>query len=147
MESMANVLVIIPALNEAETIGTVIDQLHSLGLTRIRVVDNGSTDSTPRVARETGAQVLIERRRGYGAACWQGLQDLPEEVAWILFCDADGCDVLEDLPRLLAEREDADFILGNRQGTIEGRHALTVPQRFATALCGWLLRLHWRQQS
>jgi len=146
MESMADVLVIIPALNEAETIGTVIDQLHSLGLTRIRVVDNGSTDSTPRVARKTGAQVLIERRRGYGAACWQGLQDLPEEVAWILFCDADGCDVLEDPPRLLAEREDADFILGNRQGTIEGRHALTLPQRFGNALCGWLLGLAWGQQ-
>jgi Glycosyl transferase family 2 len=145
-DDVANVLVIIPALNEADSIGTVIGQLHSLDLTRIRVVDNGSTDSTSRVTREAGAEVLIERRRGYGAACWRGLQNVPEKVEWILFCDADGCDVLEDLPRLLAERNDADFILGNRQATIEGRRALTLPQRFGNTLCGWLLRLAWGQQ-
>jgi hypothetical protein len=145
-DDVANVLVIIPALNEADSIGTVIGQLHSLDLTRIRVVDNGSTDSTSRVTREAGAEVLIEPRRGYGATCWRGLQNVPEKVEWILFCDADGCDVLEDLPRLLAERDDADFILGNRQATIEGRRALTLPQRFGNTLCGWLLRLAWGQQ-
>lgn len=59
--SLDNVLVIIPVCNEETTIATVIKDLPSFGLTKIRVVDNGSSDRR--------AEVLFESRAGYGQAC------------------------------------------------------------------------------
>lgn len=143
MSGLSTIQVIIPALNEAGALPGVLARLRELGLERIRVVDNGSRDGTADAARAAGVEVVQEPMRGYGRACWRGLQDLPEEVEWILFCDADGSDALEDLPRLLAERGDADFILGNRAATEAGRSVMSPPQRWGNRLATWLIRLGW----
>ncbi|MBL8046865.1 MAG: glycosyltransferase, partial [Anaerolineales bacterium] len=67
--------VIIPALNEAECLGELVRETLSQKLVeRVIVVDNGSTDETGRVAERAGASVVREMRRGYGAACWAGVQ-------------------------------------------------------------------------
>ena len=71
------ILVLIPALDEQNTIGSVIEELKQIGLNHIRVVDNGSSDKTVEVAKMTGAEVMFEKRRGYGQACWMGLQNIP----------------------------------------------------------------------
>ena len=137
-------LVIIPALNEAETLPGVLENLKRWSLAGIRVVDNGSTDDTVALAQSHGAEVMHEAIRGYGAACWTGMQDLPEFVEWVLFCDADGSDDLCGLaPFFQAAAEGDDLVLGNRNAHPESRHALTWPQRFGNTLAGHLIWLRW----
>ncbi len=141
------VQVIIPALDEAETIGGVVSALRAQGLTRIRVVDNGSSDATAQVAREAGAEVLAEPRRGYGQACWTGYQQLDKAVEWVLFADADGSDDLRDVARLIAAaRDGADFVLGDRRARPEGRAVMTPVQHFGNGLATTLMRLGWGQR-
>ena len=139
-----SVQVIIPALDEEETIGLVVETLHGLGLTRVRVVDNGSADRTAQRAVAAGAEVLVEPRRGYGQACWTGYQDLAEEADWVLFCDADGSDDLNDCMRLVeAATEGADFVLGNRRASAKDRGAMTPVQQFGNGLATTLIRWGW----
>jgi len=143
----SSIQVIIPALDEETTIAAVVATLRALGLTRIRVVDNGSTDATVARARAAGAEVRVEPRRGYGQACWTGAQDLAPEVEWLLFCDADGSDDPRDVARLLAEAEaGADFVLGDRRARPEARAVMTPVQNFGNALAVALIRLGWGQQ-
>lgn len=136
--------VIIPALDEEATIGGVVAALRAQGLTRIRVVDNGSRDATAARAREAGAEVVVEPRRGYGQACWTGYQDLAEEVSWVLFCDADGSDEPGDVARLIAAAEaGADFVVGDRRARPENRRAMTPVQHFGNGLATTLMRWGW----
>ena len=142
-----SIQVIIPALDEEDTIAKVVRTLRELGLSRVRVVDNGSSDQTAAVARQAGAEVITESRRGYGQACWSGYQELNPEVEWILFCDADGSDDLRDIERLVeAARQGAHFILGNRRASAKARGAMTPVQQFGNGLATTLIRLGWRQR-
>ncbi len=136
-------LVIIPVLNEDATITGVIESLQSVGLKRIRVVDNGSRDQSVLKAQEAGAEVLCEPIPGYGRACWRGLQNVPPEISWIFFCDGDGSDDLSQLPRLLAQLDTYDLILGNRRATTLGRRAMTPVQNFGNGLATWLIYFGW----
>src|SRR5947209_124689 len=67
------VSVIIPTHNEAQAIGRVLADLPSNLVTEVIVVDSNSTDGTPDLARQLGAQVIQEPRRRYGRACLTGL--------------------------------------------------------------------------
>lgn len=146
MPQSASIQVIIPALNEEASIGAVVAGLRGLGLERVRVVDNGSTDATVERARAAGAEVITEPRRGYGQACWTGAERLPDEVEWLLFCDADGSDDLRDVERLRAEAAaGADFVLGDRRARPEARAVMTPVQSFGNALSVALIRLGWGQ--
>ena len=139
-----NVVVVIPALNEEASLPGVVERLHELGLNRIRVVDNGCRDRTAEVARQCGAEVISEPRRGYGQACWTGCENLPSEVEWILFCNADGSDDIERVPALLAATESGtEFILGTRAAGEDGQDHLTSSQRFGNKLAVTLIRLLW----
>lgn len=143
--TLANVLVVIPALNEQASLPGVITRLRELGLNRVRVVDNGSRDHTAEVARRCGAEVVSEPRQGYGQACWTGCENLPVEVEWILFCNADGSDDIERVPVLLAATDGgAEFILGARSADDDGKDHLTASQRFGNRLATTLIRLLWR---
>lgn len=141
--NLNQVLVIIPVLNEAATISTVIQSLQQFGLTQIRVVDNGSTDDSVTLAKQAGAEVVIEPIAGYGRACWKGLQHLPPHIEWILFCDGDGSDDLSELPQFLTATTDADLILGNRRATSAGRAAMTPVQNFGNGLATLLINFGW----
>ena len=143
---LAQTLVLIPALNEELCIATTISRWQALGVGWVRVVDNGSTDSTIARAREAGAEVLQETRRGYGAACWHGLQNLPSTVEWILFSSADGSDRLEEpdlAPWTRATEAGADLVMGNRLGHETARRHLKLIQCFGNWLCCLLIWLHW----
>lgn len=140
---MHSTSVIIPALNEEETIGKVLSDLKSVGLDSILVVDNGSTDRTQQIASENGAVVISEPQKGYGKACLTGIANLPSSAKWVLFCDADGSDDPQDIRLLLEQREQADFIVGNRRATEEGKSNLTPVQNFGNWLSGTLMRLGW----
>ena len=128
--NLEKTLAIIPALNEAATIGNVVTTLRDQGLIHTRVVDNGSEDGTAEIAAQAGAEVLQEPVKGYGQACWRGLQAVTQDIEWILFCDADGSDDLSQLPELLAKCKTHDLILGNRRGTESGRQQLSPVQNF-----------------
>jgi glycosyltransferase involved in cell wall biosynthesis len=137
-------LVVIPALNEEATIATVVRDLRRRGFQRIRVIDNGSSDATASRAGAAGADVLTEARCGYGRACLRGLTKLPRGVAWILFCDADGSDDLDDLDTVINAVEcGADLVLTNRFATEIGRKAMTPVQRFGNRLVSKLIDYGW----
>ena len=108
------------------------------------MVDNGSTDATPRLAREGGALVLREDRRGYGQACLTGLAHLAQDPPDIVvFLDGDHSDFTEDLPALLAPIQSgrADLVIGDRTA-LARPGALLPQQRFGNALATTLI--HWQ---
>ncbi|MDJ0691903.1 MAG: glycosyltransferase family 2 protein [Xenococcaceae cyanobacterium MO_188.B32] len=140
---MNNILTIIPVRNEEATIDRVIFSLQTYGLTKIRVVDNGSSDRSATLARQAGAEVLFEPIPGYGRACYCGLQNLPAEIDWILFCDGDGSDDFTCLPEFFRLRDRYDLILGDRRSTPQGKSAMTPVQNFGNGLASWLIGLGW----
>jgi glycosyltransferase involved in cell wall biosynthesis len=106
--------IIIPALNEAESIGQVLRGIPSGFEAEIVVVDGGSSDDTIAIAESAGARVIREPRRGYGQACATGLAEVSGDL--VIFLDADGADDPAYLPQLAApiENEKADLVLGSR---------------------------------
>ena len=77
--------VVLPCLNEADALPWVLARIpHGW---RALVVDNGSTDGSAELARELGALVVHEPRRGFGAACHAGLTAATADV--VCFCDCD----------------------------------------------------------
>lgn len=139
-----NIDAVIPALNEAENIGGVLDGLNGRGLRRVVVGDNGSTDETAAVARAHGAEVVLAPRRGYGSACLAALahiaKDPPDAV---LFLDGDGADDPEDLAALLAPilSGTADLVIGSRVTGEAEPGSLTPVQVFGNVLSSSLVRL------
>ncbi len=138
-----NLLVIIPVRNEEMTIAAVLKDLRGFGLTKIRVVDNGSSDRSAQIAEQAGAEVLFESKLGYGQACWRGLQNIPPEIKWILFCDGDGSDDLSCLPNFFNLGDQYDLILGDRCATPQGKAVMTPVQHFGNGLATWLIDLGW----
>ena len=109
---LSRVTVILPALDEAAALPAALASFPpEAGLL---VVDNGSTDQTAAVAAAHGAQVVREPRRGFGAACWAGVQAAPGEV--LVFADADGSFDGADLPAVAGPvlRGEADLVVGSR---------------------------------
>lgn len=137
------VLVIIPVLNEEDAIAGVIKRLQLQGLNHIRVIDNGSTDGSAIVAAKLGVEVIQEAKRGYGQACWRGLQHIPPQIDWILFCDGDGSDDLKQLSQFWVASGTADFILANRRADRVSRSKLTPAQNWGNGLATFLIRWGW----
>jgi len=138
--------VVIPALNEAHTIGDVVRGIPRPPVRGVTVVDNGSTDGTAERARHAGADVVVERRRGYGSACLAGLGSLQPDCDVVVFLDADGGDDPSWIPRLLepivAGR--ADLVVGSRTlGDVEPG-ALAPQQRVGNAIAATWLRVRFR---
>lgn len=138
--AFANVVVVIPAFNEEVSLPEVIARLNRIRLGRIRVVDNGSSDRTAEVARQYGAEVICEPRRGYGQACWTGCKNLPQDAEWVLFCNADGSDDIERVPTMMHATKHAEFVLGNRLAEVGGLDYLTNVQRLGNKLIATLVR-------
>ena len=144
---LARTLVLIPALNEAVCIADTVRYWLGRGAGCVRVVDNASTDNTSSLAAAAGAEVLREPRRGYGAACWTGLQNFPADLDWILFSSADGSDHLspdEAAAWQSAIGSGADLVMGDRFSALESRRHLKPVQRFGNRLCCALILLGWR---
>ena len=116
---MEKTVVIIPALNEERSIGKVIGDIPRDLVTEIVVVDNGSTDSTARVASSCEATVVSEERKGYGQACLAGINYIkssPHLPDIIVFLDGDYSDYPGEMKTLLLPiTEDGyDLVIGSR---------------------------------
>ncbi len=143
LRATTRVSVVIPALNEAPSISRVVRGLHrqtSVQLHSIIVVDNGSTDGTGTLAREAGAGVVREGRRGYGHACMAGVLAAGEAEVIVLL-DGDAADDPEDLPRVLGPllEDEADLVIGARNTRERG--SMSSQQVFGNGLAASLMRL------
>jgi glycosyltransferase involved in cell wall biosynthesis len=110
-------VLVIPAWNEAEAIGAVLDEVPRHLVDDVLVVVGGETDPTRAVARAHGARVLVQHARGYGAACWTGAEAaLGQGADIIAFIDGDYADPPADLAAILApiQQGRADLVLGCR---------------------------------
>jgi len=138
------IAVIIPALDEEESLPLVLAALPASPRHQVVVVDNGSRDRTAAVAAAGGARVVQEPRRGYGRACQAGLRQLaadPPDI--VVFLDADFSDDPADLPRLLEPllMGKADLVIGSRVLGQCQRGALPPHVRWGNRLAILLINL------
>lgn len=136
--------VIVPALDEEASIGAVLKAIPA-SVAEVIVVDNGSTDATAAVARSSGATVVAESRRGYGAACLRGMAALGEDTTVVVFMDADYSDHPEELPSLTAPilEGKADMVIGSRVLGRSEKGALLPVARFGNWLSTRLVKWGW----
>lgn len=119
------VSIVIPALNEEEGIGPVLKAIPVKKLkamhydVEVLVIDNGSTDRTPHIARRHGATVIIQPIRGYGNAYKAGFANASGDI--IATGDADLTYPFDVLPRILRrmEKESLDFVTTDRLSTLQ----------------------------
>ena len=144
---MPRIDVIIPAYNEARSIGRVLAEIPAYLVREVIVVDNNSSDDTGAVARAAGATVLREPRPGYGAACLRGLAHCYARPAAaqpdiIVFLDGDYSDYPAEMPALVAPivAGTADLVIGSRALGQREAGAMLPQQIFGNWLATTLLR-------
>ncbi len=137
--------VIIPAFNEEESIAHVIKEIPDI-VSEVIVVSNNSTDNTESVARNAGATVLVEKRKGYGYACLKGmeyiaLKETKPEI--IVFLDGDYSDYPAELINIVNPiiNDDIDMVIGSRVKEHREDGSMTVPQIFGNWLATSLMKL------
>ncbi|TMU55507.1 glycosyltransferase family 2 protein [Flagellimonas algicola] len=145
---MAEIKVIIPAVNEGDSIGKVVAELPN-SVSEIIVVNNGSEDNTVENAKKAGATVLTENQRGYGYACLKGLDYVAKQSKQpdlIVFIDGDYSDYPEELDKVVAPilQDDVDFVVGARKKALREPGSMTPQQVFGNQLATFLMRLFFR---
>lgn len=129
---------VIPVLNEQGAIGPTLARLPPCVDLAV-VVDGGSTDGTVAEARAHGAEVIDERRRGYGRACLTGAERAQALGAeYVLFLDGDGADAVEHADDLLVPLRDgrAGFTIATRAGGRREPGSMGAHQLLAGHLIG-----------
>ncbi|MFY0606264.1 MAG: glycosyltransferase family 2 protein [Cyclobacteriaceae bacterium] len=141
-----DIRVIIPAFNEQNAVGLVVEEIPSEWVTEVIVVDNGSHDDTFEQAKSKGATALIENRRGYGQACLKGMEHIAmanTQPDIVVFLDGDHSDYPYQLIDLVAPIIDnqADMVIGSRALGQKEKGSMTPQQIFgnwlATSLIKW----------
>ena len=107
------VTIIIPTLNEEETVAGVIEECKRYG-DEIIVVDGHSTDRTRDIAASLNVKVIVDNGEGKGAALRKGLAAATGDI--VVFIDADGSHIPEDIPRIIKPIVEgkADLVIGSR---------------------------------
>ena len=145
---MADIKVIIPAFNEADSIAKVIREIPDI-VSEIIVVSNNSTDQTIENAIKTGATVLSEDKKGYGYACLKGMHYIGEQSNTpdiIVFIDGDYSDYPEELTKLVAPilNDNIDFVIGARAKRLREEGSMTPQQVFGNWLATFLMKLFFK---
>ena len=141
-EVVNQISVIIPALNEEESIGFVVAEMPWHLIAECIVVDNGSSDRTAERASAAGARV-IQSPRGYGRACLAGSNAAHPDSNILVYMDGDGADEISGLERLTAPiaADEQDFVVGSRLRGSRQPGSMLPSQIFAGRFVGLLLRL------
>ncbi len=147
---MTKIAIIIPAYNEAASIGKVLKDIPKYVEETI-VVNNGSTDTTEAVAKQFGATVITENQKGYGNACLKGMEHLAKKTKKpdiVVFMDGDYSDFPEDLNTLLnpITMQGLDFVIGARVKELREKGSLTPQQIFGNGLATFLMHLFFRSR-
>ena len=142
---MADIKVIIPAFNEADSIAHVIHELPK-SVSEIIVINNNSSDDTVKNAQNAGATVLTENRKGYGYACLKGMEYVASQSKApdiIVFIDGDYSDYPEELDKVVAPilEDDLDFVVGARKKSLREEGSMTPQQVFGNWLATFLMRV------
>tara|TARA_B100000780_G_scaffold211405_1_gene151266 strand:+ start:43 stop:738 length:696 start_codon:yes stop_codon:yes gene_type:complete len=142
--------VIIPAYNEQDAIANVIHAIPEI-VAEIIVVDNNSTDTTAINAKNAGATVLKELRKGYGYACLKGIDYLKKEnkkTEIVVFLDGDYSDHPEQLTTLIAPIliDNLDFVVGTRVKEFRETGAMTPQQIFGNWLATFLMTIFFQSK-
>ncbi|TXC76998.1 glycosyltransferase family 2 protein [Luteibaculum oceani] len=138
--------VVIPALNEEDAIGLVINDIPKDLVRNIYVVDNASTDKTPEVAKEAGAIVVKQNQRGYGAACLAGIERIKNSGQFpdiLVFLDGDYSDHPEQMPNLTQPiiTNKTDMVIGSRALGNRESGSMMPQQVFGNWLATFLIRM------
>lgn len=144
MLSNNKITVIIPALNEERTLPRVLNDIPKDLVDEVVVVDNGSTDSTASVARESGATLLFESRKGYGFPCLKAVEYLKTgKTDIVVFVDGNYSDHPDEIHKLVEPivSGDYDLVCGSRiMGEVE-EGSLRLPVRFGNFFATALIKL------
>ena len=140
------VKVIIPAHNEEASIGKVLGAIPQW-VDEVIVVDNDSSDQTGDVARDKGAKVVHQRRRGYGQACLSGISHLGE-CDIVVFLDADYSDYPQEMDMLVGPiaQGEVDMVIGSRSGQDHKTEVMNLWQVGGNQLACFLMRLIWHHR-
>jgi glycosyltransferase involved in cell wall biosynthesis len=110
--------VVIAALNEEKGIGPTLEELQQvLNNPYLIVIDGKSVDQTVEIAKDMGANVLLQEGKGKGAAIFQGLKHLNPATRYVVFTDADFTYPAEYVPKMveiLEQNPAAGMVIGNR---------------------------------
>lgn len=141
--------VIIPAQNEQDAIANVINDLPKI-VDEVIVISNNSTDQTEFNAKNAGATVLKEHRKGYGYACLKGMDYISKQKTTpeiIVFLDGDYSDYPEQLTEIIDPilNNDIDFVIGARVKKLRETGAMTPQQVFGNWLATFLMKLFLMQ--
>jgi len=146
-EVSASVTVVIPCLNEAETIAECVRRACAAVVrfgdgAEVLVVDNASDDGSAQLARDAGARVISEPRRGYGSAYLAGFA--AAEGEYLVMIDADLTYDFSEIPRFIAALDEgSDFVIGNRLAGVQPG-AMGVLSRIGNPILSGLLNLLYR---
>ena len=134
MASPDSVTIVVPAFNEADSIGQVVGELRAAASWHeVLVVDDGSTDGTGTAAGDAGARVIRHPyNKGNGASIKTAIRAATSE--WMAIVDGDGQHRPEDAVRLVARLGDYDLVVGAR----DPRTQATAGRRAGNALLNWL---------
>jgi glycosyltransferase involved in cell wall biosynthesis len=134
-------VVVIPTLDEAQSIAAVVRSIPRPLVGRIIVADGGSRDATVRRAQEAGAEV-IGAGRGYGRACLAATM-AADEADIVVFMDGDGADDPQVIARFLEPIRSGrfDFVIGSRARGKREPGSIAWHQLAAGILAGWGMRL------
>ncbi len=138
--------VIIPAFNEAQSIGKVISDIPDKLVGEIVVVNNGSSDETTLRAEQAGAIVLNEPKKGYGHACLCGIEYLKCQSPRpdiVVFLDADYSDSPDEMDSLVEPimQDEVDMVIGSRALGHCEKGAMKWQQIWGNCLAVWLMKV------
>jgi dolichol-phosphate mannosyltransferase len=139
MAEDGDVCVLIPTLDEAETIGDVVRGFREQGYDNVLVIDGRSSDDTVEIAEEAGARVMVQSGSGKGQAVREAVDQIAAE--YVLMLDGDGTYLPEQADRLLDPLREgiAEHVVGNRFADMESG-AMTRLNRVGNGLFNWVFR-------
>ncbi len=143
--------VVIPAFNEENSIGRVLQDIPADLVREVIVCNNASTDQTAEVARANGATLVHQPIRGYGNACLKGLEHIannPTPPDIVVFLDADYSDYPEEMHQLVAPilNEGMDMVIGSRATGDMEAGSMTPQQVFGNWLATNLIRFFYKYE-
>ena len=132
MEINSNISVVIATLNEEEGIGPTIDEMQKvLKKPYLVVVDGNSVDRTIEIAKNMGADVILQEGKGKGDAMFQGFRQMSSRVPYVVFTDADYTYPAEFIPQMieiLEQKPKVGMVIGNRfKGDLNHSKSVTNP--------------------